>query len=171
MQGKSLGKGGVAPVLLRPLSPSTLPLGSPVSKVGEYCCLTKLAFSWHGFPQELSVSRAWVHDNTCNNRGGSPMPTQNSIKVYESPILMDFKTYFCTISLNIYGFIMISDWISQKGVRESQAVGDSSNNCVVYRVVPRSCRLCKHGTRMPVKGNNAWGCVEPCEFTHGIVKL
>ena len=40
------------------------------------------------------------------------------------PILMDFKTHFCIISLNIYGFIMISKWISQKGVRESQAVGD-----------------------------------------------
>jgi len=49
VQGKSLGKGGVAPVLLRSLSPSTVPLGSPVSKVGEYCCLTKLAFSRHGF--------------------------------------------------------------------------------------------------------------------------
>ena len=31
--------------------------------------------------------------------------------------------YFCIISLNIYRFIIISNWISQKGVRESQAVG------------------------------------------------
>ena len=35
-------------------------------------------------------------------------------------ILIDFKTYFCIISLSIYGLIMIFDWISQKGVRESR---------------------------------------------------
>ena len=68
VQGKSLGKGGVAPVLMRSLSLLTVPFGSPVSKVGEYCCLTTLAFSRRGFPQELRVSHAWVHDNTCNNR-------------------------------------------------------------------------------------------------------
>jgi len=64
VQGTSLGKAGVAPVLLRLLNPLTVPLDH---KVGEYCCLTKLTLSQHGFPLELHISHVWLHDNVWNN--------------------------------------------------------------------------------------------------------
>ena len=50
---------------------------------------------------------------------GCQRPCKTRSRCTRVPILMDFKMYFCIISLNIYGFIMISNWISQKGARES----------------------------------------------------
>ena len=52
------------------------------------------------------------------------MPTQTQSSCTRVPILIDFKIYFCIISLNIYAFVMIYNWISQKSVQEPQAVGD-----------------------------------------------
>ena len=45
---------------------------------------------------------------------------------------MDFKTYFCVISLNIYRFIMISNWISQKG---PPSFSIYSNRAVKYSAI------------------------------------
>jgi len=118
---------------------------------------------FHDFREWIMLELTITMRNTSLTNAGAAPVLPMLISSFHSSTFLKVSENYCYTKLTLLKFG------SPRELHDSRTWlhHNAWNNCMV----PRSCKVNKRGTRMPLKSNHLWHCGEPCKFTRGIVKL